>query len=124
MLNYKQTVLELVEIACFRVFLLASRVISSSSSDHRLSHKIYRRTLLYSIPNTIPGNSSYADRTRAGKKTLVIGESIIRDIDMGDFSYHLDLAMRSKDVMVAVLQVTCTGMSLQHYSMRNRTLSC
>ena len=41
-------------------------------------------------PNTIPGNSSYANVTRNGKKTLLIGASIVRSINIYEFNRHLE----------------------------------
>ena len=39
---------------------------------------------------TIPGNSSYANVTEKGKKTLIIGASIVRNIDIVEFNHHLE----------------------------------
>ena len=38
---------------------------------------------------TIPGNSTYASITNKGKKTLIIGASLIKHIKMGEFNKHI-----------------------------------
>ena len=39
---------------------------------------------------TVPGNSSYAEISREGRKTCIIGASLIKRIDMQEFNRYLE----------------------------------
>lgn len=59
---------------------------------------------------TVPGNASYSEITRQGKKKCLIGDSIIKRIDMREFNRHLDNGTSIKRSFAGA-----TALQLQYY---------